>query len=725
MERDSQAPQSPDELKIKGLTLVNHITRETSSALLQQFFDELSNELLEFSQNSTDDHVYQYFYARAKLIRSRERLIKTFLHHLEQPLAKFGGERFCDETGLQDDADDLSLVEDEVMEEEVAITAIRQRSEARYRELLWKLNRQFAMLTAVREFGVEHNPIAPGGFCLALRKVMPHFTEAVCVKTATYKLFEQRVVNRLEAMYQHINRRLNDLGFVPSRTYNVVKARDNANLGRRGDNRGQRRRFIAPSDRSGAAYKQQLLAGLRGGQFSQPQYGAEDAGYSQDDLYQALDKVQELEWRQSRQQNVALPTSDGLQPRDIAQVTEMLLHRLTELLTPGDQAQLDESDMRTIDLVGMLFEYILNDDQLPDAVKALLSYLHTPLLKLAFTDRGFFQQAEHPARVLLNRLAEAGTKWVKADGKSEYGVYERMRESVERLLRDADKEARPFAEELLSLNAFLKRLELKIELMEKRAAEQAQGEDRRNEINRRVHRELNYRIGNRHLPSAILMFLLQPWTDYLCLLLLRFGEESDEWHDALDLVDDLLWGLQISGNADEKQRWRQHYPWIESMVQRGFAAIGYEEGSRRKMTSAIHHVYKLQLQDQEVRSAPEAVRSRLVRLAERRAGVQAEQESVLTPEEQQHLELLGQLPFGTWFEFESGRREKLVWYNLRTQQFLFVDQSGHRSGMRTGQDIARLMSVGTMRVLDTEDKPLVDRTLEQIQADLSDMAKSA
>ena len=54
--------------------------------------------------------------------------------------------------------------------------------------------------------------------------------------------------------------------------------------------------------------------------------------------------------------------------------------------------------MQTIDLVGMLFEYMLSDEHLPDSVKALLSYLHTPFLKIAFIDKDFFEQPEHPAR---------------------------------------------------------------------------------------------------------------------------------------------------------------------------------------------------------------------------------------------------------------------------------------------------------------------------------------
>src|SRR5690606_31044366 len=76
--------------------------------------------------------------------------------------------------------------------------------------------------------------------------------------------------------------------------------------------------------------------------------------------------------------------------------------RMLEQITQQHQrGAVSLADMQTIDLVGMLFEYMLSDDNLPDTVKTLLSYLHTPFLKIAFIDKDFFEQPEHPARALM------------------------------------------------------------------------------------------------------------------------------------------------------------------------------------------------------------------------------------------------------------------------------------------------------------------------------------
>ena len=61
-----------------------------------------------------------------------------------------------------------------------------------------------------------------------------------------------------------------------------------------------------------------------------------------------------------------------------------------------------------IDMVAMMFGFIQKDDALPAAVQALLSRLQLPYLRLALIDAEMFSDADHPARALMDRLAEVG-----------------------------------------------------------------------------------------------------------------------------------------------------------------------------------------------------------------------------------------------------------------------------------------------------------------------------
>ena len=61
-----------------------------------------------------------------------------------------------------------------------------------------------------------------------------------------------------------------------------------------------------------------------------------------------------------------------------------------------------------ISLVGLLFEYILDDHQLPELVKKEIALLQIPILKLAIFDSDFLSDRQHPARLLLNEMSSAG-----------------------------------------------------------------------------------------------------------------------------------------------------------------------------------------------------------------------------------------------------------------------------------------------------------------------------
>ncbi|UTW44479.1 DUF1631 domain-containing protein [bacterium SCSIO 12696] len=748
----------------KGVDVALGVVRQQSIELLDKYFAKLLDELIECSQSSTFiGSQHEYFYARAKISQARKEIAKRFVDYLETTFQQFSNKTLVSADELLGAGNpSLSLVEDEALEERVILTTIRQRAESRYSDAMWALNRRFSLLNNGREVTDQTNPLAPCRFCFALKQGMQSIDVSTAAKAEIYRMFERVFVDHVGRIYEQVNKALTDLGVLPNLRHEVVKAREggagSVAPGSPPPAPGAAPRPVsqpvpaaapeAPSGWLGGGgrtanlnYHQQVyqdISSLQDQLAGVPVGGAAPAGaaaapgiavggvnYSVGDLTAAINQIQMADWESAQQIPSKPATGENLQPRLIAQVTELLLHHLTKLLGSEEEPAFKAPDRKTIDLVGMIFEYMLNDDQLPDSVKALLSYLHTPFLKLAFADSDFFEQNEHPARQLLNRLAEAGTRWVNRDGSSEYGVYGRIREAVERLLKDVSEDARPFTEELLSFNTFIKRVELKITTREKRATEQAKGEDRMQEVKDQVHATVQQAIGKRDLPSAILMFLLQPWSDYMAFVLLRFGDEAEQWQEAQDVIDDLLWGLALGEDAEQKRKWKEHYPQLEAAIAKGFDCIGYDEGRRRKMTSAMDYVYELYLQGLAARPAPAEVRKKLTDSNER--GKTPEQQTAdLNDAERQHINVLEKISFGTWFDMGDGKREKVVWYNLRTMQFLFVNQSGHRTGMRTGEELARLMEAGTIHIVDSEeDKPLMDRTLEQIRADLSASAKQA
>ncbi|MEH6466206.1 MAG: DUF1631 family protein, partial [Porticoccus sp.] len=205
--------------------------------------------------------------------------------------------------------------------------------------------------------------------------------------------------------------------------------------------------------------------------------------------------------------------------------------------------------------------------------------------------------------------------------------------------------------------------------------------------------------------------------------LLRQGDASDTWSDALSLVDDMLWGLELSGSEGEWLRWRQNYPRMESIIQQGFDMIGYETGKALKLKRSIDHIYQLREKNLKPEVASKAIRNKLVHMAEMKAGEKIDL-SRMSEKEQAVIEKLRLMEFGAWFEHRDGKREKVAWFNPSTLHFLFVDQSGKRSGMRTGEELAQAMIAGEVKMISGSTKPLVERTMDSIFSELNEQVQA-
>jgi hypothetical protein len=252
----------------------------------------------------------------------------------------------------------------------------------------------------------------------------------------------------------------------------------------------------------------------------------------------------------------------------------------------GDDKQIAADDGRMIDLVGMIFEYMLGDKQLPDSVKAVLSYLHTPYLKAAFLDRKLFEKPEHASRQLLNCLAEAGTRWVNSDGDSQFKVFPKIKSVIRRVLTDFHSDITLFDELLLEMREFNHKVEHSIEVMERRAREKAEGEDRLREVKRRVLLEVRKRMEGHDLPSHIIVLLLHPWSDYLTFTLLRHGEDSSEWQEGVDTIDEIVWSVQEKSDLNERNRLMLIQEALQARVQAGLETIAHDQAKSNKLLDA-------------------------------------------------------------------------------------------------------------------------------------------
>ena len=444
----------------------------------------------------------------------------------------------------------------------------------------------------------------------------------------------------------------------------------------------------------GAAFAllQQLLSGRRDliGKLRPGQQERARHELSTGDLLGALDGLQ----------NVA--TSPTGSPRSLLDIKQTLLAQSRQM--HGKGAQLSREDNDAFELLGMLFSQIEREVRRDTPPVGLLGRLQVPLLRTALQDRAFFVRQQHPARQLLNAVAESGANWLCDEDVDPHLVHS-LRNAVEHVVENLKEDPAAFDTANRELQTSLQQLARKAEVTERRHVEAARGKEKLELAKRRSGEVIEGAVRDLRLPKFVRALLNQAWADVLTLTLLRHGENSEEWARQLEATQHIVAATGGKGAPSDTGL----APQIEnSLVQVGYH-IDEAAAIARRLTTGIG----------EEEDDP-ASRTELAMKLKARARL-GEDTSAPKPklpprnkDEQAAYEHLRTLPFGTWFEFVSNQqgdrvRRRLSWFSPITDNALFVNQRGQRVGEQTLDSLARMMAIGQAHVVTADKGRIVDR----------------
>jgi hypothetical protein len=379
----------------------------------------------------------------------------------------------------------------------------------------------------------------------------------------------------------------------------------------------------------------------------------------------------------------------------------------------------------TVELVARLFEQLGQQLHQGPAATGLLGELQVPILRMAMSDRGFFDQAEHPARHLLGTLAEASNDW--GDGKD---IDPDLAAQLSRLVARAQREAPSaglYTSLLADIRHHLAQLSRKAQVTERRHVEAMQGRERLHQARERAAAVLAARFAET-TPRGLLRALLdRAWSDVLALALLRHGEDSEAFAERLRLTDQLLGRLPVEDPLQLRLAVEDHLQQIgmqaeeaEQVAQRLIGggephpAKPIELATRQAPVAASGAVADMPALSAYAQAAePPSATDLALRLKHRqRLGEQRGQESrptaapaaepPLGPQEARIHNRLRQLPFGSWFEFidpQTGapQRCKLAWFSPLSGNSLFVNRRGQRVAEMNLRELAAAIANGRVR----------------------------
>ena len=769
-QRQGGAGSSGDRLG-ELLKLVRGIALKRVNGLVSTLFENVDDALFHLAERAESNAVQVQFFDGMREVRKKRQLVeRMFQEQLSQIFTDFADGRLkpvrsevASQTG-----GGLSLVDDQELEDSLAISSMVAKAENRLARTLHLVNQRLSVINGGTAVEDASNPIGPAPLCQAFRLAVREFDLNVQVKLIIYKLYDRYVMSGLEPLYDEVNGELIRAGVLPQIRHQLPQsARPRGTAPGRAGN-GPADGFVVDEQAGGgsagypgghydsvaAEIQAELYSTLRGllanRRHSVDYANESSAGYaggtggmvpnlSPTDLLSALTILQGQSKEAQAHAESVVDAAHAVQ-----QIKQELLEqaqRLGGAATSG--YHVSSADEDTIDLVGMLFEFILQDRNLPPQIQALVGRLQIPYLKIAILDKHLFAQKTHPARRLLDAMAEAGKSW-SAESDVDNKLYDRIKAVVETILNEFDDDLAVIEHELAGFEQFLHQHRRRAELAEQRAAEVTRGREKLHTARRDAAREILNRIGNRELAPVIHNVLSRPWANYLVLTDLRHGNQSDEWKNALRFADEFIWSSLPKKTPADKERLRALLPQLEKALKHGLGTVAFHEGDVRALMQELSQFYQRLLNGEEFElktarevitdnaaaseaspptegaatGAPESTpttQSPVEEIVLSSGSIEPEAAEVVENGDE-HVDAAKQMKVGNWIEFidESGNREraKLSWISPISSKYLFVNRRGLKVCDKSVSALAVELRRGTAVLL--EEVPLFDRALDAI-----------
>ena len=251
-----------------------------------------------------------------------------------------------------------------------------------------------------------------------------------------------------------------------------------------------------------------------------------------------------------------------------------------ELRPPGAHEQM------TVDLVAMLFEFILRDSQVPPAIRAQLGRLQFLVLKVALADSSLLVNQRHPARKLINRIGTLalGFQQVDPGGRRVTHAVSRI---VDALLADSGNPAL-FSSLLSDLEAYvarelrakdpnMARLVQVVEQAQKRAALRPDGA-----------LLMRNALAGLTMDPYLQNFLETPWVQAIDMAERADVQRATQFRL---LVPDLLWSSVPKARAEDRSQLFALLPTILNTLREGLTVLGWDPARQQTFLNWLVDVH--------------------------------------------------------------------------------------------------------------------------------------
>lgn len=269
-----------------------------------------------------------------------------------------------------------------------------------------------------------------------------------------------------------------------------------------------------------------------------------------------------------------------------------------------------QEEQMTLDVVAMLFEFILRDPEVPPQVRVELARLQLLILRIALRDPNLLTRRGHPVRLLVNRIASIAGAHREIDPGYEL-VTAKIRQIVDTLLQDTVDDPERFVPLFTRLlDEFDDFIAAELRNKNEKTARAASVFDQvpeRVQRYQRVLAQMREALAGQTIDAFLQDFLLKTWVQVI--------ESAEDMEAALALrfrkfVPALLWSLAPKQDEQERQMLMTTLPGLVTTLKEGLSLIAWPQPMQKEVLDWLFVIHTRAMFPSETAPQAEAVVAR-------------------------------------------------------------------------------------------------------------------
>ena len=560
--------------------------------------------------DSTRERLLQtrYLDLRAEIEKDWSHLVETFRRDLSTEAERCQNKDAENEGSREStleipDFEGLQLLADEDLSEHIVIREFSAQLCESCDEELYTLDRRVAALLGLDELPDNANPLAPPVICRALSDACATFGSDSEKRLILLRRLERHLHLGLPPIYKEINAYLIERGILPDLKRNYRKTPSTTETSSApalvaqptGGATG-----TTPIAAEGILDALQRLAQARTSQMQTPIGGTfSSAGIASGVPFNAapgnaIGGQQGVMLDAATVNQLLLASLNEMQHAPLGETGGAIVNQVRIVRDSDGAKQVSGLEAVTIDIVAMLFDFIFEDTHIPVAIKALISRLQIPVLKVVMLDPGFFADRQHPARRLLSSISGISVRWGNSVDETD-PLYNKLAELVERIQAEFENDVEVFGTALTELEAFVNEREGEEDTTALTAANIVIQREQEAEGWERAQRAIKTFREENTLPALLDSFLTELWVGVLQAIAAKDSNDESAWNAAKQLMADLAWSIEPKKAPADRLRLVSLLPQLLGQLNKGLDSINAEAAARSAFLDALMQLHSAAL----------------------------------------------------------------------------------------------------------------------------------